>query len=103
MQDKARVKRRDDANFAQKSHEKFAKFPEIRHAPRTKITCTRPACALLTPQRRSELVESALHLDLKKKASSAGIMQILRLLNSREKKKIKVFEKFRRAARTKVA
>ena len=36
MQDNARVQRRDDANFAQKSREKFAKFSEIRHAPRIK-------------------------------------------------------------------
>ena len=35
-QDNARVQRRDDANVAQKTREKFAKFPEIRHAPRTK-------------------------------------------------------------------
>ena len=31
-----------------KSRAKFAKFPEIRHAPRTKIACTRPACAAHT-------------------------------------------------------
>ena len=43
MQDNARVQRRDDANFAQKSREKFAKFPEIRHAPRTKNACIRAA------------------------------------------------------------
>ena len=38
-QDNARIQRRDDANVAQKSEkarEKFAKFPEIRHAPHTK-------------------------------------------------------------------
>ena len=52
MQDNARVQRRDDANFAQKPRENFAKFPEIRHAPRTKIACTRPACAAHTSQRR---------------------------------------------------
>ena len=52
LQDNARVQRRDGANFAQKSRENFAKFPEIRHAPRTKIACTRPACAVHTPQRR---------------------------------------------------
>jgi hypothetical protein len=43
MQDNARVQRRDDANFAQKSREKFAKFPEIRHAPRTKTQCVHSA------------------------------------------------------------
>ena len=52
MQDKARVQRRDDANFAQNSREKFAKFPEIRDALRTKIVCTRPAWAVHTLQRR---------------------------------------------------
>ena len=46
VQDNARVQRRDDANFAQKPREIFSKFPEIRHAPRTEIACTRPACAL---------------------------------------------------------
>ena len=36
-----------------KSRENFAKFREIRHAPRTKkIMCTRPACAAHTSQRR---------------------------------------------------
>ena len=48
MQDKARVQRQDDATFAQNSREKIAKFPEIRHAPRTKIVCTRPTCAVHT-------------------------------------------------------
>ena len=36
MQANSRVQRRDDANLAQKSREKFAKFPEIRHASRIK-------------------------------------------------------------------
>ena len=45
MQDKARVQHRDDATFAQKSCEKIAEVPEIRHAPRTKIACTRPCAA----------------------------------------------------------
>ena len=36
MQDNSRVQRRDDANLAQNSREKFENFPEIRHAPRTK-------------------------------------------------------------------
>ena len=48
MQDNARVQRRDDANFAQKPCENFAKFPEMWHAPRTKIACTRPAGAVHT-------------------------------------------------------
>ena len=45
MKDNARVQRRDDASCAQKPCESFAKFPEMWHAPRTKIACTRPACA----------------------------------------------------------
>ena len=51
-QDHARVQRRDDAIFSQKSREKFAKFLEIWHAPRTKIAGTRPACAAHSSQRR---------------------------------------------------
>ena len=84
MQDKPRVQRRDDANLAQKSREKFAKFPEIRHAPRTKIARTRPACATHTSQRRRECIESVLHSDSKRKAASVGITQIFPP-NSRER------------------
>ena len=92
MQDNARVQRRDDANLAQKSGEKFAKFPEIRHAPRTEIARTRPACAAHTSQRRRECIESVLHSDSKRKASSVGITQILPP-NSRERN-FKVSENF---------
>ena len=51
MQDKSRVQRRDDANLAQNSREKFENFPEIRHAPRTK-NCMHSASAAHTSQRR---------------------------------------------------
>ena len=79
-QDNARVQRRDDANVAQKTRKKFAKSPEIRHAPRAhkQFACTRPARAARTLQRRGELIDSALHTDPKKKACSVGITQILR-------------------------
>ena len=50
MQAKARGQRRDHAKIAKKSGEKFAKFPEIRHAPRTKTACVQPACAAHTAQ-----------------------------------------------------
>ena len=50
--EKVRAWRRDHAKFAQNSGEKFAKIPEIQHAPRTKIARTQPACAAHTAQRR---------------------------------------------------
>ena len=101
-QDNARVQRRDDANVAQKTRENFAKFPEIRHAPRAhkQFACTRPARAARTLQRRGELIDSALHTDPKKKASSVGITQILRATRAKE---LRSSRKFRRAARRKLA
>ena len=51
MQDNSRVQRRDDANLAQKSHEKFAKFPEIR--PRARLCLTQYKWLDLLPYART--------------------------------------------------
>ena len=40
--EQTRVRRRDHANFAPKSREKIAKFPEFRRTARTKFACSRP-------------------------------------------------------------
>ena len=102
MQDNARVQRRDDANFAQKSREKLAKIPEIRNAPRTKIACIRPACAAHAAQRRYALNERARNTFKSEKESVQRRDHANFAPNSREKN-FEVSEKFRRAARTKVA
>ena len=53
--EQARVRRRDHANFAPKSREKVAKFPEFRRTARTKFACIRPTYV-------SQTAESSLHL-----------------------------------------
>ena len=101
MQDYTRVQRRDHAKFTQKSGEQFAKFPEIRHAPRTKSACTRPACAIhySTTSLRVDRVIFAFRSEKEsvRRGDYASFAP-----NSRERN-FKVSEKVRRAARTKVA
>ena len=85
MQDYARVQRRDHAKFAQKSGENFAKFLEIRHAPRRKIACTQPACAAHAAQRRCALNERVRNAFKSEKASVQCRGHANFALNSREK------------------
>ena len=98
MQDNARVQRRGDANFVQKSCKKLQNFWKSG-TPRTqKNAWTRPACAVHASRRRRELAESALHSD-PKKASVQRRNHTNFAPNSREK--IAKLLEIRHAPRTK--
>ena len=87
MQAKARGQRRDHAKIAKKSGEKFAKFPEIRHAPRILVkNCVQSAiarCAYCTMSLRAHRVSIAFRSE-KKQTFSVGITQILRPTRAKE-------------------
>ena len=68
--EQARVRRRDHANFAPKSREKVAKFPEFRRTARTKFACIRPTYV-------TQATEPSLHLftesEIRYKAKKARV------------------------------
>ena len=102
MQDNARAQRRDDANFAQKSREKFAKLNfgnPARPAPKNCVHSANLCCAYSTTSLRVDRVSIAFRSE---KESVQHRDHANFAPNSREKN-FKVSEKFRRAARTKVS
>ena len=101
LQGKVRVQRRYHAKFAQKSGEKFAKIPEIRHAPRQK-NCVHSAivrCAHCTMSLRVDRVRVAFRSKKIKRLASGSRKFCAQL----PRKNCKVPENFRRAARTNVS
>ena len=101
MQDNARVQRRDHANFAQKSCKKLQNFRKSG-TPRAQKNCAHSSivsCAYLTPSLRVDRVRIAFRSEKSKRPASGSRKFCAQLA----RKTCKFPEKFRSAARRKIA